>query len=105
VRATGGVHEDVAGWLELGGRFVAEQDRVDERFPEDRTPGHAVFHLRAGLGVGENVRLELGVENLLDREYHDHLTPPVVVGAGDLEPGDDVPAPGRTFLLRVEVDF
>ncbi len=83
-------------WFEFVGDFVAPFTRVaDGRLayddsgnfigdvgylndPQDKTsglinanglPGYAVFHARMGLTLTEGVRLTVGIENLLDKQY------------------------------------
>ena len=92
-------------WCEFGLRFAMRQDQIDETFPEDETASYEVFHLRGGCQVTGNLRLEVGVENLFDQQYHDHLTPQTVMAAGDLAAGDEVPAPGRYFYITAEVQL
>jgi iron complex outermembrane receptor protein len=94
-----------AWWAELGGRFAAEQTRVDETFPEDETPAFAVWHLRGGVELTGWLELRAGVENLFDAEYHEHLTREAMMPVGDLMPGDEIPAPGRSFHLSLRGTF
>jgi iron complex outermembrane receptor protein len=103
VRADYGVK--VPWWVELGGRFVSRQNRVDEGFPEDPSPGFAVFHLFGGVEPVKNFRLLLGIENLFDKEYHEHLTREAVLAAGDLLLGDEIPNPGRSFHVMGRYEF
>lgn len=91
-------------WLEVGARFAAAQDRVDTQYAEDRTPGFAVARVRAGFELFERWHLDLGIENLFNEAYHEHLTREVILRAGDLMPGDEIPAPGRSFFASVRVD-
>jgi iron complex outermembrane receptor protein len=92
-------------WLELGGRFVAAQSKVDEAFPEDPTPGYSVYHLRAGVELTSAFSLEMGIENLFDKEYNEHLTREAMLAVGDLMPGDEVPEPERSVYLTVRATF
>jgi iron complex outermembrane receptor protein len=90
------------GWVELGGRFIDRQYRIDAAFGEDKTPGYAVWHLRSRLDVGHGIELRVGVENLLDKEYNEHLTREAInVPPGDLAAGDEIPQPGRSFVVAV----
>jgi iron complex outermembrane receptor protein len=89
------------GWAELGGRFADDQHRIDAEFPEDRTPGFAVWHLRGRLELGRGIELQVGVENLLDREYHEHLTRETKLPVGDLGAGDEIPQPGRAVVVAL----
>lgn len=88
--------------VEAGGRIVgAKSNPAPEENPLfGSTGGFSVWHVRAGVITGTHVRLEAGLENLLNRRYTEYLTPPVGPfrpARGDLLPGDRVPAPGRTL--------
>jgi iron complex outermembrane receptor protein len=84
-----------SGHLELGVRAAAKQDRIDPRFGEDATPAYEAWHLRGSLDVGGGFALDLGVENLFDETYHDHLTREAFLPVADLAAGDEIPEPGR----------
>jgi iron complex outermembrane receptor protein len=86
-------------WGELGLRWAAEQVMIDPQFPETETPAHAVLDLRAGVGLWRRLWFTLGLENLLDTRYYEHLTREAVLATGDLQAGDKIPAPGRTVML------
>jgi iron complex outermembrane receptor protein len=94
----------VPWWAEFGGRFAARQTKIDEHFPEDETAGFAVFHLRGGFQAFRRLQLYVGIENLFDQEYTEHLTPWAAVGSGDLQQGDPIPEPGRYFHLGFRLD-
>ncbi|HVU34895.1 MAG TPA: TonB-dependent receptor [Opitutaceae bacterium] len=72
------------------------------------TGGFSVWHIRAGIPLGPRVKLEAGIENLLDRHYTEYLTPPVAPFApasGNLRPGDRVPAPGRSGWVSITLSL
>jgi iron complex outermembrane receptor protein len=92
-------------WLELGGRFVADQDRVDPAFAENPTPGFAVWHLRGRIDVARAVGIVAGVENLLDKEYWEHLTREAAANVPGLTPGQEIPQPGRHLTLALLFDL
>ena len=92
-------------WTEAGLRFAARQDQVDEQFPEDETPSFVVYNLGLGLALTSSLRLEAGVENLFDENYHEHLTREAAVATDDLAVGDEIPAPGRSFYLKLSSTF
>jgi iron complex outermembrane receptor protein len=100
--AQGGRHP---WWSLVGVRTVGSQDRVDPDFGEDATDGFATVHVRGGVMLVPQVRLEAGVENLLDTTYHEHLTREAALAVGDLMAGDEVPAPGRFVHLSVRAEF
>jgi iron complex outermembrane recepter protein len=92
-------------YTEFGMRFAYKQDKIDPAFGEDATPSFAVLHLRGGVEIRPGWVLEAGIENLLDREYHEHLTREVLLPSGDLAAGDEVPNPGRSFTLSTRIDW
>jgi outer membrane receptor protein involved in Fe transport len=51
--------------------------------------------------MGRGIELRVGVENLLDKEYHDHLTREAIMPVGDLGAGDEIPQPGRSIVVGV----
>jgi iron complex outermembrane receptor protein len=95
----------VPWWAEFGCRLAARQDKIDYDFPENETPGYAVFHLRGGFELFDRLRIDAGIENLFDQEYTEHLTPWAAVGAGDLKQGDEIPEPGRYVHVNFRLDF
>jgi len=92
-------------WAQIGGRFATSQDRIDPLFGENETPGYEVFHLRCGIEPIRNLQLELGIENLFDQEYHEHLTREVPVPVGSLAAGSEVPEPGRSVYVTARWKF
>lgn len=92
-------------WTEAGLRFAARQDQVDEKFPENETPSFVVYHLGLGVALTTFLRLETGVENLLDEDYNEHLTREAAVAADELAAGDEIPAPGRSFYIKLSSTF
>jgi iron complex outermembrane receptor protein len=105
LEGTLGVRFDARGdtpwWWEIGGRFVARQRRIDPAFGENETPGFAVIHLRGGTEIGRALAVNLAVENLLDKEYHEHLTREAALPVGGLARGGEVPAPGLALMATV----
>jgi iron complex outermembrane receptor protein len=94
-----------SGSIEIGARLVARQARIDEAFGENATPGFAVWHARGRWDVAPHARVEIGIENLLDKEYHEHLTREAALPAGGLAAGDAIPQPARALAAAVRVDF
>jgi iron complex outermembrane receptor protein len=92
-------------YTELGIRFANRQDRIDPAFVEDETPSFAVLHLRGGIEIIPGWLIEAGIENLLDREYHEHLTREALMPLGDLTAGDEVSSPGRSFTLSTRISW
>ena len=88
-------------WAEVGARWDGKQTRVDEAFGEDATPAFIVAHLRAGATILDHFELAGAIENLLDAEYHEHLTREAVFAQGGLTQNGEIPAPGRSAHARV----
>jgi len=79
--------------IELAARIVDNQDRVASSLIERTTPGFTVFDARGYWHVAGDLLLVGGVENLTDKDYHEHL---------DLRTGTGVRQPGVNFYTGVE---
>ncbi|MEA5445960.1 TonB-dependent copper receptor [Gammaproteobacteria bacterium AB-CW1] len=97
-RYFGGVHA----------RAVARQDRVHSGYgtiyglDSDTTPGFWVLSAYAGGHLGDHFRLSLGIDNLLDEAYAEHIQ------RGEAELGAvsaRIPEPGRNVWLRLASEF
>lgn len=89
------------GWtMDVTGRFVRRQNRVATVFSrgsENATPGFATFDLGATWRYRKSQSLRIGVKNLFDRAYHEHLTEGVS--------GQEIRMPGRSLVLSWKGDF
>lgn len=71
---TAGLSWEEARWtLGVETRLVAQQDEVSTTNSEEKTDGYALLGLFGSLEPAKGVRLSVGVENLLDASYEDHL--------------------------------
>lgn len=88
-------------------RMVARQSRADDNpatgsgYDPAQTPGFTVLDLFAGVQFSDRVGVQVGVDNVFDRDYAEHVT---------YRTTDDtnlglVNAPGRFAWLRVVVNF
>ncbi|MCC5846614.1 MAG: TonB-dependent receptor [Verrucomicrobia bacterium] len=93
--------QETEPFLEFGLRSATRQTRVNEAFGENETPSFTVFHIRSGFSPRPGWRIETGVENLFNRNYHEHLTREAVFAGGDLSPGDEIPEPERSFYVSL----
>jgi iron complex outermembrane receptor protein len=66
-------YKNALWWARAEGRFVDDQNRISEDFGEPRTPGFALFNIRAGIQPLEGLSIGASVLNLLDRPYYEHL--------------------------------
>lgn len=86
-------------WLEAGVLWADRQDRAARARAERETPGYTVVDVAGGYRFSDAWRLRLGVTNLADEAYADHLN--------SLNPftGERVAEPGRGFHAAVEARF
>ena len=98
-----------------GGRFagaqvrgVARQDRIHPdhgtiySLDQEETPGFATAALYAGMEVFPGSRLTLGVDNLFDRTYSEHIQRGAAELGASTKPVNE---PGRTLWAQWTVEF
>ena len=90
-------------WGEIGGRIAARQERTSDAFAETETPGFAVVDLKAGYRPIPTLELALAVENLLDKEYYEHLNR----GFRNLpaSEGNTFYESGRNLVMQVRLSY
>lgn len=84
-------NSDKGQWLEISARAAAEQNRYSRSYGEKYTPGYVVFNVRGGWEISEGLELSVGVENVFNHYYRDHLNPA------------SLPEPGRNGYIRVNL--
>ena len=93
-------------------RVVARQDRIDRNAGNvvgkdyDKSAGFGVFSLNGAYRINKNLKVSAGVDNLLDKNYSEHLN--MAGNAGYGYPANDPRAinePGRTLWTKVDVSF
>ena len=89
-------------WAETVLRAAVEQTNIDPLYPETSTSGYQVVDLRGGFSLPGGVGVEVGIENLFDQDYTDHLAREVPLDVGGLQAGDKIPMPGRFFYAGVK---
>ena len=97
------------GPVTLGGmvRLVADQDRVDlgagNIVGQDfgRTDGFAIASLNGHWQLREGTAVSLGVDNLFDKAYAEHLSRSGADVTG-FDPIAQLPEPGRTLWLKLD---
>lgn len=87
----------------LEARAYAEQTDVSTTNSEAETDGYAVVNAYIDWDVASGIRLSLGVENLFDELYEDHLSGYNRNGYGDVSLGVRVPGPGRGGFIRLSL--
>jgi iron complex outermembrane receptor protein len=87
-------------WVELGGTAVSRQDRVDIDLKETPTPGYGLMNVKLGVTY-RRLFASLGVDNLLNRYYYEHLS----YYRDPFASGVKVPEPGRSLFMQVRYAF
>ncbi|MEM6356358.1 MAG: TonB-dependent receptor [Pseudomonadota bacterium] len=88
-------------------RLVAEQTRVDDDpttgsgFDDGETDSFAVLDLYAAVLIRDRVAVQVGIENIFDADYAEHVPASPIESARRFEVG----APGRAVYIRGGVAF
>ncbi len=89
-------------------RFADRQDEIDLASGLDtgETPGYAVLDLYGGYDFNRRVRLKVGVDNVFDRLYAEHVNRAFSYTDGGLfATNERIYEPGRTFWARLDTSF
>lgn len=101
---TAGLSWEEARWsLGVETRLVAKQDEVSATNSEEETDGYALLGLVGSLEPAQGVRFSVGVENLLDASYEDHLAGYNRAGGSDVPLGERLPGYGRSVFVRLSL--
>jgi iron complex outermembrane receptor protein len=95
--------EDRGALLRIRG--FAEQDRVSDTHFEQATAGGGIVDLSGHKQVTEKVRLTLGVDNLADKHYRQHLGGYNRAANADIGLMERLPGYGRSGYLRLDAQF
>lgn len=87
-------------FAELEGLFADVQNRFDARVMERRTPGYGIANIKAGWKK-DKIRLIVGVKNLFNRFYYDHLS----YNRDFWSSGAVVPEPGTMLYATFQWKF
>jgi len=84
------------------GVFAHRQDDVSRTNGESETPGWGILNLFGRYRIERTrTQVEIGVTNLLDKDYGDHLASINRVAGVDVPLGDRIPGDGRNLHVRV----
>ncbi len=98
-------HAVTQTWISARCDFAADQNHVDPLFVEDSTPGYAVWGLGLDTEPMAGLTVSARLENIFDREYHEHLVREAVLPVGGLAKGQEIPAVGRNLRLAARWVF
>jgi iron complex outermembrane receptor protein len=85
--------------------WADSQNRVSDIQDEQASPGYGILNLRVARTFDVGVRVETGIENLLDKRYSDHLGGVNRVAGGDLAVGERIPSAGRFAYVSLGWEF
>jgi iron complex outermembrane receptor protein len=91
------------GTFELRG--YRSQSRVSDISSEQKTAGYSLVNLYATIKPHNDVELAVGVENLFDKQYDDHLGGYNRVMGSDIAVGDRLPGTGMNLFAKVKWNF
>lgn len=101
LRAQTAVRYGTRLWFaEVEGIAASAQNRIDTDLRETATAGYGVMNLKFGWHR-EAIAITAGVENVLDRQYREHLS----FQRDPFRSGVRVPEPGRTLFLNIGYSF
>ncbi len=86
-------------WGEMRVTSVAGQNRVAAGRMEQATPGYTLVDVQGGCALGKGLQLSLGVRNLGDKSYVDHLN------SRNPFNGQRVAEPGRSYFGNLSYRF
>lgn len=58
----------------VGLRYVSDQNRISTEYGESTTPGFTVLDVDMAYAISKHLRIELGVDNILNEVYYEHLS-------------------------------
>lgn len=86
------------------GVFYAKQDNVSDTNYETKTAGYGLLNINGYWQVNEPLRVSVALNNLLDKNYRDHLSGynRVSDNSSVIAVGDRLPGYGQNLSLRVD---
>jgi len=84
---------------------AARQDKVAAYNDETETAGWGILNLRGAVQLGDHFTLGLGVENLFDKVYRDHLGGYNRVRDSDVPLGARIVSMGRNLYLKLNASW
>ena len=94
------VYEQTNWSVSLSGEAIRAQDKVSTTNSELKTSGYGLLHVFTRWQVNNQWQVSGGIENLLDREYAQHLAGYNRVRESDVAVGDRLPGTGRNLFLK-----
>jgi len=84
---------------------AASQSKVSAYNDEQPSAGWGIASLRGGIGLNEAMDISLGVENMFDKAYQDHLGGYNRVAGSDVPLGERLYSMGRNYYIRLNASW
>ena len=84
--------------------FAAQED-VSAANDEKETSGYGLINVKGSYRPYNNFEIMAGIENLMDKEFADHLGGYSRVNVGEIAKGDRIPGQGRNFFLTASLEW
>ena len=85
--------------------LYASQSKTASYNDEEKSAGYGLLNLYSQYQISSDLRINAGIENLLDKDYVDHLTGYNRNGDSDIPVGDRLPGRGRNFFVSAALSF
>ncbi len=85
--------------------LYASQSKTASYNNEEKSAGYGMLNLYSQYQVSSDLRINAGIENLLDKDYVDHLTGYNRNADSDIPVGDRLPGRGRNLFVSAAISF
>jgi len=89
----------------LESALYASQSKTAAYNDEEKSAGYGLLNLYSQYQLSSDLQINAGIENLLDKDYVDHLTGYNRNGDSDIPVGDRLPGRGRNFFVSAALSF
>ena len=81
------------------------QDEVSATNDEKESAGYTLVNLKGSYRIQHNLEMTAGIENLLDKEYSQHLAGYSRINVGEISKGDHLPGEGRNLFITASLEW
>jgi iron complex outermembrane receptor protein len=99
------IYQRESYFISLESLAASKQDKVSVYNNEKQTAGWGIFNLRGGFTSLGAFAVSLGVENILDKTYQDHLGGYNRVGGSDVPLRERLYSKGRNYYIRLNASW
>ncbi len=85
--------------------LYASQSKTASYNDEDKSAGYGLLNFYSQYQLSSDLRINTGIENLLDKDYADHLSGYNRNGDSGIPTGDRLPGRGRNFFVSAALSF